>query len=268
MEKGFDELKKNDGKSKSVIRAIAILESLSEGFEIGITELSRKIQLTKPTTHRILNSLESNGFVSKSLKTRKYSLGPKIISLASNPWVVHQSLVSAAFNEMNQLREKHNESVCLHIALGINGMCLDSIESSHNIRHAQQKGYFTPLHIGAAGRVLLSQLSLRELDVFFKCTTLIKLGPNTVTDEEKIRVAIEKTKKRGYDVSFSEGSVGGVGIAVPIYGHVCPVAILIIGPENRFDSARIENMVKDLKESAAITSNKLSEIEIGLKSRI
>ncbi len=245
--------------SSSISRAAKILNCISEG-SIGITTIANKLKLNKATVYRILKSLESTGLVTKSLKDRKYYLGPLISKLASNQLVLNQELINCSLDEMVNLRDKYEETVCLQIPKGLSGMFIEVVESYHSVRHTTQIGNCLPLNVGAGGKVLLSQILPNELEVFFKYAQLTKVGPNAITNENELRDTIKKARKLGYATSYSEGSRGGVGIAVPIYEYLCPVALVVIGPENRFNNTKIKEVINGLKESSHLITSRLNEL--------
>lgn len=63
---------------RSVSHALAVLEAFSlERPELGVTELSHDPGLSKSTVHRLLTALGARGYVRKSARTGRYSLGLK-----------------------------------------------------------------------------------------------------------------------------------------------------------------------------------------------
>lgn len=73
-----------DDKVASVSKALTILEELSlipEGM--GLIDISNKVGMHKTTVYRLLTSLMEKGFVEQSESSGKYSLGIKILSIAS-----------------------------------------------------------------------------------------------------------------------------------------------------------------------------------------
>ena len=67
---------------QSIERAISILKAFStEKGELGVTELSRQLNLHKSTVSRLLASLQREGLVEEDLVTRKYRLGMALVTL-------------------------------------------------------------------------------------------------------------------------------------------------------------------------------------------
>src|SRR4026209_112390 len=70
------------GMSQSLERGLSILSSSSAGRQqLGISELSRELGLTRSTTHRYVATLARLGHLHQDTSTRKYSLGPRVLDL-------------------------------------------------------------------------------------------------------------------------------------------------------------------------------------------
>ncbi|MEK7282765.1 MAG: IclR family transcriptional regulator, partial [Acidobacteriota bacterium] len=68
--------------NQAVRRAIAVLKAFSDDApEMGVTEVSRKVNLHKSTVYRLLSAFEGEGLIAKSPETGKYRLGPELIVL-------------------------------------------------------------------------------------------------------------------------------------------------------------------------------------------
>ena len=72
------------GGTQSIQRAVALLRILATAREtgLGLTEISKHAELTRPTTHRILSVLVAEGVVEQRSGTRRYVVGEQIPLLA------------------------------------------------------------------------------------------------------------------------------------------------------------------------------------------
>jgi DNA-binding IclR family transcriptional regulator len=70
--------------TQSIQRAVAVLRILATAREsgLGLTEIAMQAELTRPTTHRILNVLVGEGIVEQRPGTRRYVVGDQIPLLA------------------------------------------------------------------------------------------------------------------------------------------------------------------------------------------
>jgi DNA-binding IclR family transcriptional regulator len=242
----------------SIARGADVLRCLSTGVD-RISDISERLALSKSTVHRLLKSLENSEFVIEDRMRRRYYLGPLILNLSSKPIVAHQRLVISAFSEMKRLRDLSRETVILHIRAGVERICLEELQSLENIKYTAGKGVTAPLYIGSAGKVLLSELDAFELDFLLDNVDLKPLGPNTITDKQELLHELERVREQGYATSFRERLPEGASISVPVKGYMIPVALSVLGPDNRFSREVMMEIVEEIKKGAANISSRLLE---------
>jgi DNA-binding IclR family transcriptional regulator len=245
----------------SITRGAEILRSLSHGID-RISDLSTKLRLSKSTIHRLLKTLEGSELVMQDPVTRRYYLGPLVLYLASKPIIAHQNLVVSAFKEMEYLRDLSKETVVLHIRIGLDRLCLEELQSSENIRYVAGKGAVAPVYTGSAGKVLLSEIRDDELELLLKSLTFVPIGPKTITNKRILLKELEKVRNQGYATSFGERLPGAASISVPIKNYICPVALSLLGPDNRFDLKAMMKVLGEMRASAYRLSVKLKGLKL------
>jgi DNA-binding IclR family transcriptional regulator len=233
---------------RTIARAVDILNALSANVN-SISALTRQLKLSKSTVHRLLNALKESGLVMQDSLDHQYYLGHLLIKLAANPFTAHQHLIHCAYEKMKYLRDISEESVTLHIRLGIQRIRLNELTGTHDVRYMGRPTSTDPLWVGSVGKVLLAQIPEDELAVILDNIELVALTPNTITDKRKFRKEIEKVNNQGYATSYGETVVGVSSISVPVKDYVEPVALSILGPEFRFASPMLK-FVNELKNSA------------------
>lgn len=242
---------------KSIGRAADILISLRDGVE-KLNDISKRLNMSKSTTHRFLKTLEDSHFVTQDPITRRYYLGPLVFTLVSNPTTTHQDLIVSAYEEMKHLRDLTGETVALEIRVAMERMILEELPSLQSLRHTLGKGSFRSLYTGSGGKVLLSELSKRELEIILNNMKLVPLAPGTITDREELMNKIQETRERGYATSSGELIPHSASIAVPIKNYVCPVALSIFGPASRFTN--VDDTLEEMKKAATQISKKLPQL--------
>jgi IclR family KDG regulon transcriptional repressor len=243
----------------SIYRSAEILKSIFNGIN-RLTDISYNLNVNKSTTHRLLKALETSGLIIQDHLTRKYLPGHLILRLASNPISSHQLLIVSSYDEMVRLRDVTRESVVLHIAIGSKRICLEEVQTKEDIKYISGVGSVAPIYVGAGGKVLLSEMEERNLELLLNSIKLLPVGPKTVIKREMLLKELEKIRKQGYATSKGERLYGGVAISVPIKNYVCPVALTILGPQFRFGAKMIDSL-GDLKLSAKRISEKLCSIQ-------
>jgi DNA-binding IclR family transcriptional regulator len=159
---------------------------------------------------------------------------------------------------MKHLRELSGETVNLQIRIGAERMCLTELESFQYIKYKSGTGTVQPIYVGSAGKLLLSELTGREIRLLLDNVNLVALASNTITDRDVLLREVHKIKQRGYATSFGERIEGSASVSVPIKNYVCSVAMSILGPANRF-SSKIMDIVGEMKKSANRISENFSE---------
>lgn len=241
---------------EAINRAVQILRELARGSNsIGV--LSSKTGLSKSTVHRIIKSLEMNGFVAQDPINRNYFLGPGIIAIASVPLIAHQYLIFCAADELNHLRTHANETVNLQIRIGTNRVCIFELVSSAELVYFSGQSTAKPIYVGSAGKVLLAEMSDQDIYRLLHNIELRPLGPNTIIDLNQLIKELKKVRKKGYATSFGERIEGSASISVPIKNYICEAAISVLGPDSRM-SRKMDSILNHMRASASRVSDKLS----------
>lgn len=241
--------------AQTLLRALDILECLADeaGGTVSLAEISRRLGLTAPTTHRLVKALVSRGFVVADAN-RRYSLGPGVMRLASV--VMHRAddLIAVAMPSLGRLRDATGETVSLHRRIGDERVCVAELISAEPIRMESGVGRIYPLHAGAAGKAMLAWLP----DAFAAVRgRLAAVGPATIVDAPALDVELGRIRKRGYAVSDSEVVGGAASLAMPVFGSGGSViaAINIAGPSTRWTRSKMARFRDDLRrEVEAVTA--------------
>jgi|Deesub1362A_J573_1020465.scaffolds.fasta_scaffold00055_108 DNA-binding IclR family transcriptional regulator len=244
-------------------RASAILDALEQAPQgMSVKELSRKLDLPKGTTHRLLNSLAYLGFVRQDTESRNYFLGFRLVELGHR-LLAQLDVRNEARPLLVELAESTGETVHLVVMDRNEVVYVDKVESDHRIetlRMASRIGLRNPAHSSAVGKVLLAHMQESRLHALIQETGLPARTSRTITDPRKLKEQLRLIRLQGYAVDDEENERGIRCVAAPIYdnGGKAVAAISISGPAIRMTLTRIE---KDLKcrvmEKAKLISRKL-----------
>src|SRR3989441_6296806 len=70
---------------QSIDRAAAILKTLASGpRRLGVSELAERLELSRPTVHGLLQTLQAHGFVEQDRDSGKYQLGAAPLHLGNS----------------------------------------------------------------------------------------------------------------------------------------------------------------------------------------
>ena len=243
---------------QSIERAIAILKAFSlEKEELGVTELSRKLDLHKSTVSRLLTSLQREGLVEENMVTRKYRLGMGLVTLGG---LVLQRLdvTQAGRPLMQKLAEASQETVILAVKDGDEAVSVAQIPSSQLVKHIEWIGRRTPLHCTAVGKVLLAYSPGTEQKAFI-ASGLTRYTPDTIADPDVLCQHLAQVRQQGFATDQGEFEVGLNAIAAPIYAHTggAVAALSISGPAFRLSPERFPALTEDVLHTAHTLSRQL-----------
>jgi DNA-binding IclR family transcriptional regulator len=248
----------------SIVRAALILQSISNGNS-RIGKISEGLNLSKGTTHRLLETLGNVGFVVQDPLTHRYHLGPALLELFSNPALNHQALSGCAYERMTHLRDLTRETVLLDVRAGLQKVCIEKIDSLENIKYTNEKGFAAPIYVGGGGKVLLSQLQDAQIEVLLNQISLVPITQNTIIDKVELLEEIKQVRQQGYATSFGERVLGSSCVSVPVQHYVTPVALSILGPAARFTENRIGKILGELKLAGDTISNSVKRLRENTK---
>ena len=234
---------------KSIEKALNLLEFLSKnGNEIGIAEISEKMNMGLSTVHRILNTLKNRGYILQNQKTAKYRLGMKLFELGCEVRST-KNLIKTIRPYLRKLSKMTNETANLAILEDKEVVYLDTIESSETLRTEIIQGSRTPAHCTALGKTLLACLEDIDFEQLYGSDeNIISITPQSISSLEELKKELRIVQKQGYALDVEESIIGINCIGVPIFNvnQEAIAAISITGPASRFTLDKMENTKEQL----------------------
>jgi DNA-binding IclR family transcriptional regulator len=239
---------------QSLARGLKILDLLAASPDgIGVSELAGVLGVDKGSASRLVATLARYGYAEKDENTRRYRLGPQVVSL-SRSLLLGTPLREAAKPFLRQLTERTGE--CSHLAVLMQGKALyiDQVESPATLRVNVQVGQTAPLHCTALGKVLLAFNGLERKGPFESFT------PRTLTDPDLLGKNLEQVCKQGYALDDEEYDAGVRCVAVPVYDFRGKVAgsLGISGPATRLTVERLPELAAIVVEIGKALSERIS----------
>lgn len=238
---------------ETVRRAIALMRCFSlEEPELGVTELSRRLDVHKSTVSRLLGTLESESFVIRNAETGRYRLGVGLIELASLA-VLGSDLRAVARPMLCELAEQTQETVNLAVKDQDGMVNVELIPSlSRRVSNFGWVGRRTPLHASSTGKVFMAHLPESEWMTLLE-GPLTSYTENTITAPEALREEFLRIRDRGYAVGLEELEIGLNAVAAPIMNHTGRVAAAVstAGPSYRLSLQQIEDQAAQFVTTCA-----------------
>jgi IclR family transcriptional regulator, pca regulon regulatory protein len=211
------------GTSQSLERGLAILSSYhSDRPLIGVSELSRELDLSRSTAHRYVTTLAQLGYLQQDIESKRYRLGPKVLDLGFSALNAMDVLEIAA-PHLRRLSDETQRTVNLAILDDTDVVYIERYRSS---RPGQQEidlnlhvGARLPAYCTAMGKAILASLPEERLEAIIPHIDFAPRGPNTITDPAVFRKELAKIRSAGLAVNDEELAYGLRSIAAPIHSH-------------------------------------------------
>jgi IclR family KDG regulon transcriptional repressor len=249
--------------SSMLAHIVAILDCFTmDQTELGVREVARKADLTTSTAGRLMADMKEFGILQQNSATRMYSLGMKILAW-SGIYLSSLDLRTIALPIMGDLRRLTSETVSLYLVDGNERLCVERIESQHNVRMVARVGHRLPLYAGSAGKAILAFMPAKRVDHILNTTVFESLTPMTIVDPELLKMDLERVRLKGYAESHGEWIQEASGVAAPILGQGGEVigALSISGPGSRFTPMRVREYAAEVVRAAGQLSKSMGYIE-------
>ena len=242
-------------KDTSTIRSIRNALNLLEEFkgdrdELGVTELSKRLNLRKNRIFRILATLEAKGYIEQNKATENYRLDVKSLELGQT-FINQLGLVRQAGPFLKEIVKQCNEMACIGTIRQASAVCLDVEEPSQAVKVANRVGWNLPIHCTAIGKAQIAYVSEEKLEKLGVLDKMDKFTENTIVDRTEFIRHLKEVAKRGYALDNEEYSLGVRSVGVPVrdYKGRAVGGISVCGPSFRmtdeFLKTKIIPVVKD-----------------------
>lgn len=253
----------DSGSVRAVTRAFQVLRILALGGEHGmrLTEVVTYSGMSRPTVHRILQTLISEGMGEQDPDTRRYRLGPEISLLGMNR-PAQFPVRAAADVHLAALANELGDTAFLTIRAGWDSVAIDRKTGSYPIKVlAIDVGARRPLGIGVAGVMLLASLPPEEAEHICEMNAgrLPPEGPSMATIQARVRAA----RRDGY--AYSEVGIlrGTRAIAIPVmdaHGQVA-ATLAITAMAERLAPDELPRVLSVMRQKAELITQRLSEFK-------
>lgn len=236
----------------AIDKAISVLASFGDDARsgVGVSELARRTDLSKSTTHRVLALLERNGMVERA--GTDYRLGDRLQQLGGTVYERgHEELRDRLIPFLTDLFVATQDTVHLASLSGTDVVYLAKLYGHHRMTSPSRIGRRIPAHCTAVGKALLAfdpNATQRTLD-----GPLRQFTDRTIVDAGALTAELGSIRATGIAVENGEVQAGLSCIAVPVMGpDGRPVAALSVsGPTGRLDLRERSVTLRRIASAAA-----------------
>ncbi len=235
---------------EAVDRALEVLEILAQEPDLGVTELARRLGVSKTLAFRLLHTLERRDYIIRDPLRRTSQLGHRLRYLADR--VEHQNILVRATKELlDEFARVCREDINLFVRTGMTALCVATRPSPHQVRMMAEVGRSNLLHVGGSSTVLLAFAPPEVQEIVLR-GELKMFTPHTLVDPVRLRQRLEQVRALGYHVSRGDLDEAGFSIAAPIFGYggVVMAAVSIAGALSRL-TPELTDHYRDLALSFA-----------------
>lgn len=238
--------------NRSVLRALKLLLEVGKHPEgTTATNVAADVGLARATASRLLSSMEYAGFLTRN--NGNYSLGWQLARLGrlADP---HSGILSRVQVTIEALVTELNETIAYGVVTGPTSFDLIAeVDGPHFL--APQEGYAgqrLPLHASAMGKIILADLSDREVQTLLP-ETLESFTRYTIQDRDFLIQQLGEIRTVGYATLDSELEEGLFSLAVGVRDdNNNLIGILAVsGLDQRMKATSIHSFVERLEEGSA-----------------
>lgn len=203
-------------RSLSLERGLVILNTFDDAHPTRtIGELADALGLSRGAAHRYVATLVALDYLQRCPGTRKYRLGPSIMSLGM-----------CALNtlEVRRLGKPHAEqlardlgyTVTLAILVDVDIMEIEKVGFRASLNRQNTSGVGLPSYCTAQGKVLLAALPEAERRALIGRIAFTARAPRTIVTQEALLTELKTVARLGFAVNNEEFAEGLRGVAAPI----------------------------------------------------
>lgn len=205
------------GNPNAIEKTLLIMQAFTEEpFEYTAKELSDRLNLSKPTVHRILNILENNKFVKRTPDMTKYTVGYASYVVGMQ-YAKRQDVYSEIRKIVDNVAKCTGQQVGYTVMEGQNVISIYESEF-YNRTINYMPGEIYTVNCGVYGKVLMAYShSIEELEKLVYEIELKQVTPKAIMDPEKLLKEYKKIRENGYSESDGEYIEGTLGIGAPTF---------------------------------------------------
>ena len=243
----------------AVDKCIDILELLARIKKpLGVSEISKSLDLNKSTVFNIVYTLDDLGILERA-PDGKFQFGTRLYILGRAAGRTSE-LISTVHPYLEKINQKTKLSAFLGLRSGLNAVIIDKVDSAFDIKIHSEVGMRIPLLAGAAGPVLLAQMSDTEVDEILSTNALKQFTPNSCVNKKKYKAMIQKSRKEGIAVDMEEyiDGIRAFGLPIRTSRTDIQIALWVVGFKQQITNENIPRISDFLKSLTKKIEMKLS----------
>ncbi|OLC67842.1 MAG: hypothetical protein AUI42_09425 [Actinobacteria bacterium 13_1_40CM_2_65_8] len=204
---------------KSADRTLDILELLAtEPQGLKISEISARLGFAQSSTHGLVHTLESRGYLTLN-GGHRFQLGARLIQLGHSVGD-RLELRSVAREPLERLVAATHDTALLAVPERGELLYVDKVLSdASDIRTDPRVTSRRPLHCSSLGKALLAAVTDSAVLNVLDHAGFERVTPYTIADRKALLADLASTRQRGYSLDQQEAVSGVFCVGAPVRDH-------------------------------------------------
>ncbi|GGC09592.1 IclR family transcriptional regulator [Marinobacterium zhoushanense] len=202
-------------KGSSILRVLEIIEAIANASKpMTPTELAKQLDIPKATGHRLIQTLEKEGFLQTNMRGFVVP-GARLHQAALG--IIYAGRYKAQRRAiLEHLSNAVGETCGIAIPDGTEMLYFDRVQTNWPLQINLPVGSHTPSWCTASGKLYLANLPLAQRRLMLEKLPIQRLSRNTLTDPEELLDELAHIEQQGLAVDNEEFIDGMVACAVPV----------------------------------------------------
>ncbi len=239
--------KETESRIPTNLRTLLILEIIGRSdHAMTATEINAEIDLPKQTVHRLVATLEKEGFLVREIDGKRFRPSRRLRAMGAG--LLHASrFYITRHGILQDVATAVKEAVNYAVPEETGMHYLDRIDTDWPFRIQLPVGTNVPFHCTASGKCFMASLSRSARRKFVSGLNLKQLTQHTYVSAESLLVELETIAKQGFAIDNEEFMDGMRAIAVPVMDdrQRFVASLAYHGPSQRLS-------VKDMKQGVDV----------------
>jgi len=244
---------------QSVVRALSLLKILARSDDgMRVSDIAREVGLAVSTAHRLLTTLEMQGFAQFEADTSLWFVGREAFSVGS-AFGRRRSFVAPALPFLRRLRDATRETANLGILDNDALVTVSQVESREIMRAISPPGGRVPVFCSGMGKAILATWSEADVLALVERAGFSSMTPKSLRTQDALLKDLELVRTRGYALDDEEHVTGLRCVAAVVWSPQGEAAgaISVSGLAARLTQSRIEQVGATVRQAAEDLTSRL-----------
>jgi DNA-binding IclR family transcriptional regulator len=262
--KHYNEDKEKPFYNRSLERALRILTAFDTARPaLSLAQLSDLLDLPRATVLRLCSTLMQFGFLRQDPLSKQYSLGMRVLELASNISDSF-SIKKIASPYLGMLQVKLGMTTFLGVMDNDEVLYIDKRDDPGNpISFTSNIGTRRPPYWGMMGSILMAYLPDGEIKRILQKSPLTAATRKSITRKDEFLRWLGQVRSQGFVIDTEMALDGITGVAAPVFEHqgkaVAGIGVGFIS--SSVNAKELNRITKEVKKAARDISRELGYTE-------